>query len=217
MEWNLPGSTVWTFNPFYHREIQPEQIRWFAAVDEVKPVKNKTHLLITASGGCVCLIRISDQKIVFCGYAGGNTHSAEILPDGNIVSASSTGNYLRLFRLRYESSDQAVQISTQDYYAENAHGVVWDRKRNCLWSSGQLGIYRWYYHAGSDPSESFLEADCCVNTGRDGADFCGHDLYPVFGEDALYLSGNQLLKFYPASMTYEEVLPGFTAVKSISR
>ena len=217
IEWNRPESTVWTFCPFYHKEIKPEQLRWFAAVDEVKPVKNKTHLLITASGGCVCLIRIADQKIVFCGYAGGNTHSAEILPDGNIVSASSTGGYLRLFRLRYDSPDEAVQFSCQDYFAENAQGVVWDKKRNCLWSSGQQGICRWHYRQGSDPGGSVLEVDCCVNTGRDGKAFGGHDLYPVYGADRLYLSGDRLLLFDPESMTYEEACPEITAVKSISR
>jgi hypothetical protein len=83
---------------------------WFTNMSDAKPVLNNQYILATASTGGVALIRIADKKTVFYTYAGnGNTHSAELLPDGNIVAACSTGGYLILFK----TDTAAAQPCTQ--------------------------------------------------------------------------------------------------------
>ena len=110
-EWSADASNV-----------AQDHIKWFDHPDEAKPVYNNKFVLITASGGGVALVRISYKKTVFYAYAGGNPHSAEILPDGNIVSSSSTGNFLRLFKV--DTLNFPDNISYKSYPIIDGHNVV---------------------------------------------------------------------------------------------
>ncbi len=199
--WNGPDTIQWEFNPLYHKDLTPEQVLLFRALSDVKPVRNMTHLLITASCGAVSLVRIEDKKVIFCGQASQNPHSAELLPDGNIVSASSNGNCLRLFHIR--------ENSFEDFELEDAHGAVWDRKRNCLWASGMYGITRWEYDGRT------LKRGATYNPIPGNGEFHGHDLFPVYGEDKLYLTGRSLAVFNPERSIFESAEP-VPDIKSIS-
>src|SRR5690349_6278838 len=66
---------------------------WFTNLSEAKPVYSGKYILATASGGGVAIINVSSKKAIWYNYAGGNTHSAELLPNGNVVTASTTGGY----------------------------------------------------------------------------------------------------------------------------
>ena len=72
---------IWEWRP-EQSNVKPAHVKWFSNTSDVKPVYNGKYLLVTASGGGVALVRIADKKTVFYAYAGGNTHSAELLPDG---------------------------------------------------------------------------------------------------------------------------------------
>lgn len=88
--------TVWSWNP--EKAGVPSNCQtWFHNPSEVKPVFNNQYILMTASGGAVALIRIADSKLMYYAYVGENPHSAEILPDGNLVAVSSTNGKLRTF------------------------------------------------------------------------------------------------------------------------
>ncbi|NCB09365.1 MAG: hypothetical protein EOM73_14520, partial [Bacteroidia bacterium] len=91
------GEMVWNWVPA--EQIQnPEHVKWFNNPSDAKVVYNGEYVLMTASGGACALIRIRDKKTMFYAKAGHNPHSAEILPDGNIVCAASTGNCLTVFK-----------------------------------------------------------------------------------------------------------------------
>src|SRR5690606_31449923 len=120
----------WEWNPA-NSKVKSEHVKWFNNVSEAKVVYNGKYILVTASSGGVALVRIADKKIMFYAYAGnGNTHSAELLPDGNIVAASSTGNYMTLFKV--DTLNFPDNVYTKTIPIEFGHNVVWDHKNQVL-------------------------------------------------------------------------------------
>ena len=163
-DWRTPEAKLWSFNPKLEPVMQQPCLNdpgnrmchelWLAPSD-VKVVLNKTHLLCVDSLGGVLLVRIKDKKIIWHVYPRSNPHSAELLPDGNVVTASSEGHYLKLYNInKFDPSKPGLTPFFQTLEPE-AHGVVWDKKRQCLWSSGTYGITKWKYI--SDPENPRLE------------------------------------------------------------
>lgn len=172
------GNTVWEWRPADDETLEDPD--WFSNPDEAKAVYDRKYLLVTASGGGVALIRIADKKVLFEAYAGGNPHSAEVLPDGNIVVASSTGNYMTLFRT--DTLAAAGDIWKKQQPLPDGHNVVWDRERTCLWSAGRNKLYRYRYNFScGEPGLTLVDS---LPLPGDHA----HDLFPVHGKDSLWLS-----------------------------
>lgn len=193
------GKVAWEWKP-EDSGLSSSEAKWFNLPDEAKPVLDKTCLLVTASGGGVALIRISDKKALFYANPGGNPHSAEILPDKAIAVASSTGNKLTLYK--YDPDSPYVPAPVETYVLPDGHNVVWDGIRKCLWSASVSTLYRYSYD-GIDSENPLSQTDSYdLPTGNSGC----HDLQPVYGEDALYVTSVQnVYRFDCRSMAFSEV------------
>jgi hypothetical protein len=172
-EWSADSSS---FVPQQHK-------KWFSSPDDAKPVYDCRYLLTTASGGVVALIRIADKKPVFYAYAGGNPHSAELLPDGNIVCASSTGNFLTLFKV--DTTVDAESVQKWQIPIAFGHNVVWDKKRRLLWSAANDHMLSYRYNNSCDAPSLTLQ-DSIAIPGTDA-----HDLFPDFDKDRLWLTNTK--------------------------
>ncbi|MCF0233528.1 MAG: hypothetical protein HUK22_00960 [Thermoguttaceae bacterium] len=213
-DWNSPDAVVWEWSAADSPEIAPENRGWFSNLSECKTVRGETCVLVVASGGGVALIRIADKKLLFYGFAGGNTHSAAILPDGNIVAASSTGAYLSLFVAPELAEDESVAGPTPvaakvEFF--DAHGLVWDSKRETLWAFGGKDLAG-YKYVGTKNAPALEEIFRVQPTG---AAFGGHDLAPVPGFDALTATGRGVAVFDPAERKIYDVSQ-MGRVKSLS-
>ncbi len=193
------GKIAWEWKP-EDSGLSSSEAKWFNLPDEAKPVLDRTCILVTASGGGVALIRISDKKAMFYANPGGNPHSAEILPDNGIAVASSTGNKLTLYK--YDPDRPYVSSPVRTYTLTDGHNVVWDHKRQCLWTASGAILYR-YAYAGigsKDPLSQTNSYD--LPAGNSGC----HDLSPVYGEDALYVTSVQnVYRFDCATSKFSEV------------
>jgi len=173
---------TWDWKPS-SSNVKPEHAKWFSSISDAKVVYDGKYVLTVASGGGVALIRIADKKTVFYAYAGGNTHSAELLPDGNIVAASSHGNFLMLFKV--DTLHFPENVYTQKVFIEFGHNVVWDHKRQLLWSAGLSQLKSFTYNFNCEKPDLVLK-DSIRLEGTEA-----HDLFPVYGKDALWLTNNE--------------------------
>jgi len=109
-------------------QLQPK----FRTTDDGKAV-GSGRILITSSSGAVALVERPTGRTLFWARCS-NAHSAELLPGGRIVVASSVhengGSRLVLFDVKH--SDQ--ELASVPLYS--AHGVVWDARRQLLWALG---------------------------------------------------------------------------------
>jgi len=202
------GQIIWEWRP-EQSNIQPQHLAWFTNTSDAKPVYNGQYLLVTASGGGVALVRIADKKAVFYAYAGGNTHSAELLPDGNIVSASSTGNFMMLFRVDTTLAPEAVY--SRKYPLPFGHNVVWDNQRQVLWSAADHQLLSFTYNFNCSQPE-LVQQNAVDLPGKDA-----HDLFPVYGEQALWLTNTTNVYIYHLDTKKPEQYGSIQAnIKSVS-
>ena len=202
-------NVVWKWDPA-SSNVKPEHIKWFNAPSDAKSVREGKYILMTASGGGVALIRVSDTATVFYAYAGGNTHSAELLPDGNIVTASSTGNYLTLFRT--DTIHFPEGILSKKVQIRFGHNVVWDKKRNVLLSTAMDHIVSFRYNFMKD-DPVLVRKDSVRIPGKEA-----HDLFPVYGRDELWLTTiDNVFRYNPEKHEFNKTeLENDSNIKSVS-
>ncbi len=205
-QWSDAEAVEWEWRAADSAEILEEERAWFQHPDEAKPVLNADFVLATASGGGVALIRLKDKAAVFHAFVGGNPHSADLLPDRGVVTASSTGGFLKVFL--FESRTAPVQ----EIAFPDAHGVVWDGPRERLWAIGgsQLAAYR--YRGLGDPAPLVEVARFAL------PDDGGHDLSLTPDQQLLCSTSDAAWIFDPDQESFQ-LLPvsgSSDAIKSLS-
>jgi hypothetical protein len=181
------GELMWSWNT-YQSNLPLSGIHLFSTgISDAKPVYDLKYIILTAGGGGkkgsgVAIIRISDKKIMFYAHVGGNTHSVELLPDGNIVTASSKGNYLTV--LHVDTLHFPKDVYKKKIYIPDGHNVVWDKKRKVLWSAGKDHLYQFQYNFDCKKPNLTLK-DSIRLPGNDA-----HDLFPVYGKDSLWFTSH---------------------------
>lgn len=209
---------VWSWDPVSAR-IPYAYWGWFVNPSEVKPVFNNHYILMTASGGAVALIRLRDHKVMFYAQAGTNPHSAEILPDGNIVVANSTGHELCTFVTDTVNIPGRVANRLR---LGNAHNAVWDKERKLLYATATVkdangenvtALFGFSYNEDSKNPKLIGQKRLYTFEKDNG----GHDLYPVYGEaNQLWMTTEQHVWKYDVITNSPSLMYDEKSVKSIS-
>jgi hypothetical protein len=204
----VSNKIVWEWLPA-KSNVGANDVKWFVNMSDAKPVYNNKYILANASAGGVALIRIADKKTVFYAYGGnGNVHSAEVLPDGNIVIAASTGNYLMLFKT--DTTAYPYNGYTKKVTVADAHNVVWDKKRQILYTASKNKLYAFTYNFNCTAPDLTLKDSTTLPASG------SHDLFPLYGKDSLWLTTSTkiwAINLATKAVTEQSALP---RVKSIS-
>jgi hypothetical protein len=200
-------TIIWEWKPA--GSVKPAHVQWFSNMSDAKPVYNNKYILANASGGGVALIRIADRKTMFYAYAGGNTHSAEMLPDGNIVSSSSTGNFMTVFKV--DTINFPDNVYSKKVPIEFGHNVVWDHTNQKLWTAAlaKMKVFTYNFNCNA-PDLTLVES-----TDLPGEE--AHDLFPVYGESSFWLTNKtHVYKFDPKTKTLKQADGIQPNIKSVS-
>ena len=216
-DWSDSANLLWEWTPQSDPGVECDHRDWFRYPTECKTVANGEAILMTASDGAVALLDVRRRRVKFYARAGGNPHSAEVLPDGNLVVASSTGNTLSLFAVPAKPSQPYFDGKPAAQYPfADAHGCVWDRERKLLWVLGRDELAAFEYNfVKSAPAlvrresyrlddRRYLPASLQKRFPPSRRlHFYGHDLFPIPGGSELLLSGGfTLLKFDTVSRNF---------------
>ncbi|MBR4218232.1 MAG: T9SS type A sorting domain-containing protein [Bacteroidales bacterium] len=176
------GEKVWSWNPASNSTVSSSGYR-FNNVSDAKPCYNGTCMMVVASGGGAAVVRLEDKKVLFLGNPLGNTHSIEMLPGDRVVCSSTTGNTLKVYNVDPNNVKQTSPVFSMTF--QNGHNVVWDKKRECLWSAGQSALYKFAYNQTTGALTEITHYD--FPAGNTGA----HDFVKIWNEDKYIMTTEQ--------------------------
>ena len=182
------NSLVWSYKmPYYN-------------IAGTKFRHSETHgdvALAVCGSSYGCMVSYPDGKLLWSTEAAANNpHSIELMPNGVIAIASSTGGEVRFFTTDKKRSTAA----SASMVLEDAHGVLWDEEKEVLWAIGRnvLTAYRVTLADGkvTVTEETSLRATI-------PSDYA-HDLAPVYGnKDELWITtGSHVHRFSKTSKTF---------------
>ncbi|MER7705897.1 DUF6528 family protein [Kitasatospora sp. NPDC097605] len=153
----------------------------------------RRYLVTTASGGLAALVDTASGATVWAVDTGplANPHSAELLPDGNVAVAASSGGWIRL----YAASLGPRTTAHTEHRLRGAHAVHWDERARLLWALGDDTLTA--LRVGGTPAAPLLTVERTLPLPEPG----GHDLAPVLAEPGrLWVStAEHLWRFDPAA------------------
>ncbi|MEE1824820.1 DUF6528 family protein [Streptomyces sp. BE20] len=180
-------------------DLRPE--RSWSMPDEAKSrVRHgRRYLLTTASGGLAAAVDTATGAAAWAVDTGplANPHSAELLPDGNVAVAASTGGWIRLY-----TASQGPRSSVHaEFRLPGAHGVHWDRRTGLLWAVGDDTLTA--LRVGGTAAAPTLTAVRAVPLPEPG----GHDLAPVLATPGRFWvsTAGHLWRFDPATDRFSKV------------
>ncbi|MEU7582355.1 DUF6528 family protein [Streptomyces sp. NPDC041068] len=180
-----PSVVRWQFSPLgdpRYKDLRPDVSWVYPCEAKARVHRRRTYVLTTASFGFVAVVEHPTGRR-YWGTAIGpgddlfNPHSAEILPDGNVAVACSTGALVRLYAA--SQGPRATRYAQAEL--KGAHGLHWDGARKVLWALGDDELVT--YAIGGSAARPTLRRTSAIGlpVGTPGRTPGGHDLFPVIG------------------------------------
>ncbi|CAM04858.1 hypothetical protein A8924_6015 [Saccharopolyspora erythraea NRRL 2338] len=201
--WDAPRF-LWSWKPTRDNGMGEFTGNW-GNPDEAKLVERggRRYLLTTDSKGLAAVVPYPQGTGSYWAAdvdARNNPHSIELLPDGNVAVAASTGGWIRV----YTASQGPRSTHHAEYPMPGGHGVVWDGERGVLWALGDDHLV--VLTIGGTVADPVLTETRKVALPTRH----GHDLTPVPGNaDLLWVStGTRVYQYSKSRNAFLDDYPG---------
>jgi hypothetical protein len=172
-------------------------------------------VLFTSSRNVVGMIEYPSGKCLWKAEVKYSPHSIELLPNGDIVVASSGGGTWEDGRLTYFALNGKGQyVKTTEHMLYSAHGVAWDPENNVLWASGFHAVEA--YQMTTKQGQATLSK--VAGKGATIADGSGHDLIPDYSNsDILWVTTNKtMMQFSKSKNAFLNEFPNSDYLKRVT-
>ncbi|MEO3806283.1 DUF6528 family protein [Nonomuraea sp. B1E8] len=223
-DWNSSAAVKWSWEPSVTPgRFSGDEVSAFGLIADFKlrtRPSGAQSVVVAAGGGrgIAAIVSYPEGVRQWARILPGNLHAAELLPDGNIAVAASTGGYVRV----YASSQGPNAATYAEFELTDAHAALWDPAIRRLWVIGQDPASGQHILTAlaveGTPARPTLREDiqrrAVLPTGG------GHDVYGHATDPGkLWLTtGSAAYLYDKATKTFDGDLPGGAnraAVKSI--
>ncbi|MEO3791665.1 DUF6528 family protein [Nonomuraea sp. B10E15] len=130
-DWNSSAAVKWSWEP----SVTPGRFSGdeVSAFGLIADFKLRTRPSGAQSVVVAAVVSYPEGLRQWARILPGNLHAAELLPDGNIAVAASTGGYVRV----YASSQGPNAATYAEFRLTDAHAALWDPAIRRLWVIGQ--------------------------------------------------------------------------------
>lgn len=159
-DWSNDNAVVWEYPSGYAAGLKFRDCDYYGGE------------ILVYCGKQAVIVSMNTKKILLkTNDCGTNPHSVEVLPDGTLVVASSTDNWVGIYPPGETIPSQTIQYP-------NAHGVLWDPTEEVVWITGAngLGAYR---VLGTGKTRKLSAVSSMQYTLPNSS---AHDLAPVYGD-----------------------------------
>jgi hypothetical protein len=148
---------------------------------KVRNISPYGDVVLMVGGPYAEMVSYDTKEVVWkTGNAPSNAHSIELLPNGIVAVAGSSGNAISFFNINGGAPEEPVL--TLDY--TDAHGVLWDPKNEVLWCAGSDMLYAYAVTLGDDGTVALVKNEELSVTTPDGG---LHDLQVRMGNSDVLL------------------------------
>ncbi|MGA5558610.1 DUF6528 family protein [Streptomyces lavendulocolor] len=207
-----PAVVKWAFSPVgdaRYADLEPDASWVHPSEAKVRTRRGRTYVLTVASFGFAAVVEYPSGRrywgdALSPGTIRDNPHSIELLPDGNVAVAGSTGGLVRL----YAASRGPADVPYATYPLKDAHGLQWDAGRRVLWALGGDRLVA--LRVGGTAARPALDEAFAVRLPTPH----GHDLGQVAGDpDRLWVSsGSAVYQYVKSTGAFVRDYPGAAGI-----
>ena len=195
---DLTGGTVGLADTIWSCQFEYYNI----ADTRLREYEGREVVMAAYGGSSAKMISFDDKKEILwhTDSTASNPHACELLPNGVIAVAASTGGEIRFFDAKGDGRTYASVA------LEDAHGLLWDPSNGVLWAIGTNVLTAYEVNISGGAISVSERTDLKNTIPTDSA----HDLQPVYGyPDRMWITTSSAVYVYSKSeRTFLTEFPG---------